>query len=43
MTYKYLALSEAGERFVSEFSEAVYEDFIGEWQRLLLSYFESKA
>jgi hypothetical protein len=43
VTYKYTALSKAGERFVSEFTEAVYEDFIGEWQRLLLTYFESNG
>ena len=43
VTYKYTALSKAGESFVSEFTEAVYEDFIGEWQRLLLNYFESNG
>ena len=39
VTYKYTALSKAGERFVSEFSETAYEDFIGLWERLLLDYF----
>ena len=43
VTYKYLALSATGEKFVSEFSEDVYDKFIGEWQKLLLNYFESKG
>ncbi len=43
VTYKYTALSAAGEMFVSEFSETVYEEFIGEWQTLLLNYVESKG
>lgn len=43
VTYKYLALSETGETFISEFSESVYEEFIGEWQTLLSNYFESKG
>jgi hypothetical protein len=43
VTYKYLALSETGETFISEFSESVYEEFIDEWQTLLLNYFESKG
>ena len=42
VTYKYIALSAAGEMFVSEFSESVYEEFIGEWQTLLSDYFKSK-
>jgi len=41
VTYKYMALSEKGEMFVSEFKESVYEEFIGEWQRLLSTYFAS--
>ena len=43
VTYKYMALSEKGEMFVSEFNESVYEEFIGEWQRLLSNYFESSG
>jgi len=39
VTYKYIALSKDGEVFVSEFSEKVYEEFIGEWQKLLADYF----
>jgi hypothetical protein len=42
VTYKYMALSATGEMFISEFSESAYEEFIGEWQRLLSNYFESK-
>jgi hypothetical protein len=41
VTYKYIALSATGEKFVSEFSESVYEEFIGEWQTLLSDYFKS--
>jgi len=43
VTYKYMALSATGEKFVSEFSEDVYDKFIGEWQKLLSNYFESKG
>ncbi len=43
VTYKYIALSATGEGFVSEFSESVYEKFIGEWQTLLSNYFRSKG
>lgn len=43
VTYKYMALSATGETFVSEFSEDVYKEFLGEWQNLLSNYFESKG
>jgi hypothetical protein len=43
VTYKYIALSPTGEKFVSEFSKSSYDEFIGEWQILLLKYFESKG
>jgi len=43
VTYKYIALSANGERFVSEFSESAYEEFIEEWQTLLTNYLESKG
>jgi hypothetical protein len=42
VTYKYIALSATGERFVSEFSKSAYEKFIAEWQMLLSKYFESR-
>ena len=41
VTYKYLALSASGERFVAEFSESAYAEFIAEWQTLLERYFAS--
>lgn len=43
VTYKYLALSETGERFISGFDEKAYAEFIGEWQTLLLRYFEGRG
>jgi len=43
VTYEYTALSATGEKFISEFSDSAYQAFIGEWQTLLLSYFESKG
>jgi hypothetical protein len=42
VSYKYLALSATGEKFVSEFNESAYEEFIGQWQILLSNYFRSK-
>ena len=41
VTYKYIALSERGELFISEFTRTAYKDFIGEWRTLLSHYFES--
>ena len=38
VTYKYQALSTLGEEFIAGFSEKAYEEFIGEWQRLLTNY-----
>lgn len=43
VTYKYISLSKDGEAFVSEFSEKVYEEYIGEWQKLLVKYFMAGA
>ena len=40
---RYIALSKTAEKFVSEFDESAYEDFIGEWQSLLSNYFKSKS
>ena len=42
VTYKYLALSTNGEKFIAGFNEYAYEEFIGEWQTLLSDYFKSK-
>jgi len=41
--YKYIALSATGEKFISQFSESAYEEFIGEWQTLLSNYFKCKG
>lgn len=43
VTYKYIALSTAGEAFVLGFSESDYEKYIDEWQKLLSNYFEQKG
>jgi hypothetical protein len=43
VTYKYQALSKTGEEFIAGFSEEAYEEFIGEWQRLLTNYIQSKS
>ena len=40
VTYKYIALSPAGEKFISSFNEGFYEEFINEWETLLLRHFE---
>jgi len=40
--YKYLALSKAGEEFIAGFNQIGFEEFIGQWQKLLLKYFEPK-
>ena len=40
VTYKYIALSAAGEKFIAGFTESFYEEFINEWERLLLKHFE---
>ena len=42
VTYKYIALSAAGEKFVSEFSKSIYDEFIGEWEILLSKYLEGR-
>jgi len=41
VTYKYMALSEAGASFIDGFNENAYEEFIAEWQQLLSKYFGS--
>ena len=42
VTYKYIALTGTGEKFISKFSERAHEEFIDEWQTLLMKYFEIK-
>jgi hypothetical protein len=43
VTYTYIAVSPIGERFIDEFTEGTYEEFIGEWQKLLSNYFQSRG
>ncbi|MEJ2367975.1 MAG: hypothetical protein P8Z49_06415 [Acidobacteriota bacterium] len=43
VTYKYIALSPAGEKFVTEFTENHYEQFINEWQKHLTNYFDQRS
>jgi len=40
VAYKYIGLSDSGNRFVSGFTKEAYKEFIGEWRSLLLRYFE---
>lgn len=39
VTYRYVGLSETGNRFVERFTNKDYEAFIEEWKRLIESYF----
>lgn len=39
VTYRYIALSEKGEEFISGFTREYYKEFIGEWEGLLNEYF----
>jgi|WetSurMetagenome_2_1015567.scaffolds.fasta_scaffold04011_2 hypothetical protein len=39
VTYRYVGLSEAGNRFVERFTKKDYEAFIEGWKRLIESYF----
>ena len=40
VSYKYIGLSDSGNRFVASFTKEAYKEFIGEWRSLLLRYFE---
>jgi len=42
VTYEYIGLSEAGDRFISRFTSSEYNAFIAEWEALLVKYFEGK-
>jgi hypothetical protein len=42
VTYEYIGLSEKGNEFVGKFTSEQYEEFIGEWEKLLVSYFQSQ-
>jgi len=39
VTYEYIALSDKGTEFIRSFTSQEYENFIGEWQQLLETYF----
>jgi hypothetical protein len=43
VTYEYTGLSEKGDEFVDGFTSTQYKEFIGEWNSLLVSYFQSKC
>jgi hypothetical protein len=43
VTYHYRAISEKGNEFIKQFTSEEYTKFIGEWEELLLAYFESKC
>lgn len=42
VTYKYIALSQTGERFVAGFDKDTYDKFIGEWGKLLRVFTKRK-
>jgi len=39
VTYRYTAVSEEGERFLADFSETAYAEYIAEWETLLSKFF----
>lgn len=41
VSYEYVGLSEKGDAFVADFTSTEYKKYIDEWERLLVSYFES--
>jgi hypothetical protein len=41
VTYRYIALGMKGREFVGGSTSSLYEGFIDEWRRLLVSYFDS--
>ncbi len=41
VSYEYIGLRQKGHEFVEGFTSTEYEAFIGEWERLLVSYFDS--
>lgn len=43
VSYEYIALSEKGREFIAGFTPEVYKAFIGEWETLLLKYFEGNC
>ena len=43
VSYEYIGLSKKGDEFIKGFTPDEYKAFIGEWNNLLESYFESKC
>jgi hypothetical protein len=43
VTYKYVGLSESGNRFVARFTKKDYKAFIEDWKRLIEAYFAKEA
>lgn len=43
VSYKYIALSEHGRKFIESFTEETYIDYIDEWKKLLIKYFEKQG
>ncbi len=43
VTYKYTGVSGKGNEFIDGFTSTQYKEFIGEWNSLLVSYFQSKS
>ncbi len=41
VTYRYTALGLKGTEFIRDFTSSHYDQFIGEWRRLLVDYFDS--
>ena len=42
VTYQYTALGDKGRAFIDGFTASEYQQFIGEWKRLLDAYFDSQ-
>jgi len=43
VSYKNIGLSKKGNKFIENFTSSEYKKFIGEWNKLLDRYFESKC
>jgi len=43
VTYKYIGLSESGNRFVVRFTKKDYKAFIEDWKKLIEAYFAKRA
>ncbi|RMF66804.1 MAG: hypothetical protein D6743_05875 [Calditrichaeota bacterium] len=43
VSYEYVALSKKGVAFIERFTEEAYKEFIADWKRLLVNYFESRC